>query len=226
MTNNTTPHIAITYDKSVRDTLPYYDLLMKEVIQVSKIIKPNATYWLDTGCGTGNLIDLAIKEFTHTQFMITDPAQEMLDIAMAKNTDHTNVKALGTYTTQQLSSINITRPEVISAIQCHHYLDWESRKKALKVCFDLLPEGGLFVTSENISPFTQDGIDYSKQKSIHFQMSNGRTLEESTAHSDRFGIHYFPITVEQYLLLLRGCGFKVVEILWSSNTLAGFYCIK
>lgn len=226
MVDNTTPHLSKLYDKKVRETLPYYDLLMREVIEIVKTIKPHVKNWVDTGCGTGNLIDLAVNEFNNVKFLVADPSKEMMDIAMEKNSFNTNVRAIGVYATQELGEINIDTPDVITAIQCHHYLDWENRKKALEVCFDLLPDGGLFVTSENISPTTQVGIEYAKKKSISFQISQGRTEEESFSHSSRFGVNYFPISIERYMELLRECGFKVVELLWTSNTLAGFYCIK
>lgn len=226
MADNTTPHLAEAYDKKVRETLPYYDLLMSEVIEIIKTIKPKLKYWIDTGCGTGNLIDLAVKEFNNVTFLLADPSEEMVDIALKKNSNNTNVKAIGVFTTHELDKVDTNTPDVITAIQCHHYLDWENRKKALEVCFDLLPDGGLFVTSENISPTTQIGIEYAKKKSVDFQISNGRTEEESISHSSRFGVNYFPISIERYMELLRECGFKVVELFWTSNTLAGFYCIK
>lgn len=226
MSDNTSPHLAETYDKKVRETLPYYDLLMREVIDIIKVIKPQPNKWIDTGCGTGNLIDLAIKAFKKTDFLIADPSQEMLDIAVKKNIDNKNVNSIGAFTTQELEKVKVNTMDVITAIQCHHYLDAINRKKAIEVCYDLLDEGGLFVTSENISPSSDIGIKIAKQKSVNFQISQGRTKTESISHSSRFGVNYFPITIENYIGLLKECGFKVVEILWTSNTLAGFYCIK
>ncbi|MRT92273.1 class I SAM-dependent methyltransferase [Ancylomarina sp. 16SWW S1-10-2] len=226
MSDNTSPHLAETYDRQVRETLPYYDLLMNEVIDIVKIIKPQPKCWIDTGCGTGNLIDLAVKAFCDTDFLLADPSKEMMDISLNKNSKNKNVKSIGVCTTQELETIKTSTPDIITAIQCHHYLDWENRKKALEVCYNLLEDGGLFITTENISPASEAGIKYAKQKSINFQISQGRTEEESFNHSSRFGVNYFPITIETFMKLLRDCGFKVVEILWTSNTFAGFYCIK
>ena len=226
MADNSTPHMAGVYDKKVRETLPYYDCLIKEAVEIVKTINPSPNVWLDTGCGTGNIIDEALNQFDKTKFFIGDPSQEMLDIAVSKNINNKRVKSIGAYATQDLKNIDIDKPEVITAIQCHHYVDEKTRECAIKVCYDLLQDGGVFVTSENISPATQEGIDYAKKRSVNFQITQGRTFEEASAHTNRFGVNYFPITVETYIKLLKKCGFRIVELLWVSQSLAGFYCIK
>jgi tRNA (cmo5U34)-methyltransferase len=226
MSDNSSPHPSEVYDKNVRETLPFYDLFLNEVINLIKTIKPEPATWLDTGCGTGNLIDLAVLDNLKTRFLLADPSKEMLDIAVSKNTDHSNVDSLGVFATQDLENSEMKNPDIITAIQCHHYLDWETRKKAVQTCYNLLDEGGLFVTSENISPASDDGIFYAKERSVRFQLNNGRTEKAAREHTNRFGVNYFPITIMTYVELLKSCGFRTVEIFWLTNTLGGLYCIK
>ena len=45
-------------------------------------------------------------------------------------------------------------------------------------------------------------------------------------HLARFGVDYFPLTIEEHLQMLTDCGFRVVELLWYSVTQAGFYGVK
>jgi len=40
--------------------------------------------WLDTGCGTGNLVELALKAFPDTRFILADPTEKMLHAAVAR----------------------------------------------------------------------------------------------------------------------------------------------
>ena len=36
----------------------------------------------------------------------------------------------------------------------------------------------------------------------------------------------FPITIEEHIKLLRECGFKSVDVLWTSYLQAGFWAVK
>jgi len=57
-----------------------------------------------------------------------------------------------------------------------------------------------------------------------FQMERGKSAAAS--HIKRFGVEYFPVSIEEHLSLLRETGFKSVELLWFSYLQAGFYAIK
>ncbi len=57
-------------------------------------------------------------------------------------------------------------------------------------------------------------------------MEQGKSLEETEKHISRYGKDYFPITIEEHLHLLRESVFRVVEMLWFSNTQAGFWAMK
>jgi tRNA (cmo5U34)-methyltransferase len=54
----------------------------------------------------------------------------------------------------------------------------------------------------------------------------GKSQEEVDKHLARFGVEYFPITIEDHLKLLKETGFKNVELFWCSYMQAGFYGIK
>jgi tRNA (cmo5U34)-methyltransferase len=128
--------------------------------------------------------------------------------------------------TQQLNPKICQKADVITAIQSHHYLSQDERKKAVKSCYDLLNENGIFITFENIRPATNKGIEIGKNNWKSFQLSHGRDDETVKNHLQRFDNEYFPITIEDHLKLLKNAGFKVVELFWFSYMQAGFYCIK
>ena len=51
------------YDGVVRQIMPFYDITQSETVDITRIIKPEVTQWLDTGCGTGNLVENGITIF-------------------------------------------------------------------------------------------------------------------------------------------------------------------
>ena len=222
------PHLPEDYDTQVSKVIPYYSSLHQEVINLVKALPFTPAIWMDTGCGTGSLIAKALMEFPEVRFLLLDPSEGMLKQARKKlsSCPAGRFKILKPSFTQEFSQELEERPDVITAIQCHHYLCAEDRMNATKVCYDLLKEGGVYITSENIRPLTEEGIMIGKQYSRNFQLSMGKTQEEADTHLARFDAAYFPITVEDHLRSLRETGFRAVEILWYSYMQAAFYCIK
>ncbi len=214
------------YDEEIRQILPYYDSFHQETINLVKAAQSNPKVWLDTGCGTGTFVERALEYFPDTRFILADPSVDMLEETKKKLSGKDRVKFLVPISTQDLSTGDIGSFDVITAIQSHHYLTKEDRIKATKVCYDLLNESGMYVTFENIRPFTEIGTKIGKRNWETFQLSKGRDLETVENHLKRFDTMFFPLTVEQHISILRGAGFKTVELLWFSYLQAGFYCVK
>lgn len=227
-TQNFTPHPPEDYDANISSILPYYSAFHQEIINLVKSIPSSPKVWMDTGCGTGSLVNKAIEEFPDTKFLLVDPTEGMLDQARRKLFSYPaqRLEFLKPSTTEKFSQKLEEKPDVITAIQCHHYLSLEDRVRATRVCYDLLKEGGIYITFENTRPLTEEGIFTVKRYWGNYQLRYGRTEEEVKKHLERFDKEYFPITVEEHLKLLRETGFRMVELFWYSYMQAGFYCIK
>jgi tRNA (cmo5U34)-methyltransferase len=227
--DNTTPHKAADYDKSVRQTIPFYETIQSETIDLVRAIKPDVNCWLDTGCGTGYLIEIALPYFPQTNFILTDPSTAMLEQAMnrLKGLPEKCVKYLRPIPSESLNIYkNEIHPQVITAILCHHYLKKPKRYQATKTCYQLLDEGGVFITVENIKPDTKLGILLGLGRWKRFQVEHGRAKPIAEEHIRRFNSEYFPISVKDHLCLLQDIGFKSVNLFWMSHMQAGFYAIK
>ncbi len=227
-TDNASSHTSTIYDEQVRKTIPYYDAFHRETLNLVQTMGRQPGCWLDTGCGTGTLVELAMPLFPETTFLLADPSPEMLALAQRKcaAVPKSKVDIIGALGTQQISPEYFGHADVVTAIQCHHYLTAEERAQATQTCYHLLAPGGVYITFENIRPFTSEGIAIGKANWGHFQRADGKTAEAVEAHLQRFDVEYFPITVAEHLDLLRACGFRVVELLWYSYVQAGFYAVK
>jgi len=86
---------------------------------------------MDTGCGTGFLVSKAIAEFPYTNFILVDSSEDMLDQARKKLFSYPTgrLEFLKASPTQEFSPNLKENPDIITAIQCHHYLSRESRAK-------------------------------------------------------------------------------------------------
>ncbi len=226
MSDNTTPHKAAQYDSDITKVIPFYDTILDETVDLVAAVNPSPDIWLDTGCGTGNATVKAIKRFPETQFMLADPSPEMLKIAQNKFESYPKVSIIGTYATQLLNEHVMNEADVITAVQCHHYLSEPDRKKAVDVCFSLLKENGLFIVTENIRPSDDIGIAAGKARWIEYEILMGKSREDAEKHVDRFDRAYFPITVDAHYRLLKEAGFRSVNMFWYAQMQAGFYAIK
>jgi tRNA (cmo5U34)-methyltransferase len=216
------------YDSHIKVTIPYYHTFNTEIINLVRAVGPAPALWLDTGCGTGTLVGEALQAFDKARFLLADPSPEMLEVAKNKleKKAQGRIRLLATVPTQDLVLEGDAGLDVITAVMCHHYLQKDGRLSATRKCYELLKRGGLYITFENIRPLTAEGTEIGKNNWKNFQIAAGKTVDEANDHIKRFGVEYYPIPVEEHLALLRGCGFRVVELFWYSYMQAGFYGIK
>jgi len=194
-----------------------------------KTLKPSPALWLDTGCGTGRLVEAALTAFPETRFVLADPAEGMLARAKErlKHAPAGRVRYLPPVASQALTSTaNDLRPQVITAVLCHHYLRRPDRREAVRCCHQLLDADGLFISFENTAPDTSTGVRAGLDRWKRFQVEHGKPQIEAEEHARRFDRDYFPITVAEHLELLRATGFKTAELFWFAYLQAGFYAIK
>lgn len=223
--DNKTSQSALQYDANIDKTIPGYRLFHDETVNLVKFGMPKPNSWLDTGCGTGTLILRAIQEFGKLNFVAADPSEAMLEVARAKLAELSGVEVKYILAgTEQLCCADTF--DVITAILAHHYLDIESRIKATRSCFQMLNQGGIYITFETIRPNSEQGKAIGLERWRTAQLANGKTPQSVDQHLQRYGIDLLPITIESHLDLLRKVGFRTVELLWASGMQAGFYGIK
>jgi len=223
MTDNTTSHKSSDYDHEIVSTIPYYDSFHGETINLVKSIFQHKKKWLDTGCGTGELIKKALAEFPDFEFYLADPSEDMLQLCK-KKIGKRPVQILGKYDTANLCPG--FKVDIVTAIQSHHYLNPAQREAATQKCYDLLNDDGVYITFENIKPESSFGIENSLKRWGNYQLIKGRNIRDIADHKERFNTKYFPITIFQHLELLKRTGFRYVELFWMSHMQAGFYGIK
>ena len=216
--------MSAVYDAKISSTIPNYDMLHFSAIDLIRSSGRPAARWLDTGCGTGTLCVKAKDLFPETEFVLSDPSVEMLNIAKEK------IGANKKVSYGQADTQNIVIPneyfDVITAIQCHHYLDQAERIRATQNCYRMLKRNGIYVEFENIRPLSEEGIWIGLKRWEKYQIDNGKQAQEASDHIKRFDTEYFPITITDHIRMLENAGFSTVEVLWASYMQAGFYAIK
>ena len=156
------------------------------------------------------------------RFTLCDPSQKMLAEAKeklaGKGVEFINISS------QELTFES--EYDVVTAVQSHHYLRRDERIEAIKKCYRALRAGGVFVSFENIRMSTVESDAISLSRRAQFLADHGNTEEDVQMHIDRRGVEVFPITIEEHIKLLRECGFKSADLLWTSYLQAGFWAVK
>jgi tRNA (cmo5U34)-methyltransferase len=223
--DNTSSHNADRYDNQIRLTIPHYDDIQNGILDFIRVQNPRPRTWLDTGCGTGSFVRKAQDLFSDTEFCIADPSDGMLGVAK-ETLRESRYFLVGRCGTADIPAHTDRRFDIITAIQCHHYLTGEGRREAVRACYSLLNEGGFFIMSENVRPFSEEGIARSLASWGAFQRDAGRSGGDVRNHLARFDTEYFPITVTDHLRNFHDAGFAVAEILWLSGMQGVFWCRK
>jgi tRNA (cmo5U34)-methyltransferase len=225
--DNATAAPAAAYDAHVEQTIPYYRAMHEETLRLIETVAGQPRIWLDTGCGTGALVEKALPRFPRAHFLLADPSPAMLEQARAKLTGAGEDRVTFLEPADSVGiDVGGRRCDVITAILSHHYLHREGRRAALAHCRDLLSEGGLLVYFENIRPSSERGIEIGKEYWKAYQVRMGKPADQAAGHMERFDRDFFPVTVSEHLERLRETGFATADLFWYSYMQAGFWAIR
>ena len=220
--DNKSAYNSEIYDDHIINVLPYYREYFEQIIDLVKAMGIRNPDWLDTGCGTGTMALRVMESMNGVEFTLCDPSPKMLSEA--------KMKLAG----REVRYINVSSQElpfeseydVVTAVQCHHYLDRDGRKEAVGKCYQALRDGGVFITFENIKMSSDESDAIALSRWEQFLTDHGNSEEDVRMHIKRRDVEVFPITIEEHIKLLRECGFRSADLLWTSYLQAGLWAVK
>lgn len=223
MRDNNSAFKSTEYDEKIKLTLPYYEQFYKQITDVvNTYYKSKSLDWLDVGCGTGKMAEIASRETPTKRFVFCDNSSKMMDIAKNRF-DFPNAE----FIISDVQNINFQNEfDVVTAVQVNHYLKGDERICAIKKCYEALKSDGLFISFENFAPSGKMSERLYLERWKKYQISMGKSSEEAEDHIGRYKKDYYPISVSEHLEILKKCGFKEAELLWLSYMQIGIVGIK
>lgn len=222
LADNKSAYNANEYDEKIKKTIPYYEDIYRQILDIAENYEQKSIKWLDVGCGTGKLAEILHCKSYIEQLVLCDTSKEMLNIAKQNYRDG-NVQ----FEQQDVRSLEYKNQfDVVTAVMVNHYLQPSQRKQSIKNCYNALKNGGIFITFENFAPNSEKGKDMFLNRWSSWQLHQGKSCEECNNHKDRYNKSYFPITVAEHIKLIHECGFESVELLWLSYMQVGILGIK
>lgn len=210
------------YDRGIVATLPYYEEYFEQIVDIVHTVFHIPIAWLDIGCGTGKMANIAVKNLQVKNMVCCDNSPQMLKIAK-EHICSSKVDFLET----SIQNLEYNSDfDVITAILITHYLEYEDRVTSIRNCYNALKKNGLFFTVENFAPVNDVFKTLYMERWKNYQYKNGKSEEECQSHMLRYNTEYFPITITEQIRVLQKCGFKNVEIFWCSYMQVGILGIK
>lgn len=214
---NSTPFGVAEYDEQIKRTLPFYEEMYQQIVDIVRVLDMQSLQWLDVGCGTGKMAGTALDNFDIKNMVCIDVEQEMLQ------------KAERMYSNEKVDFLQCDVKElsyqgefdIVTAVQVNHYFKKQERITAVKKCYDALKDTGVYISFENFAPNSEDGKRMYLERWKQYQIVNGKSEEEAALHIRRYGRDYFPIPISEQIRILKECGFSMVEILWVSYMQVG-----
>lgn len=214
--------IAKEYDENRKKFIPCFDDYYQSTTKfiVSNIAEPKRI--LDLGAGTGLLSYFWFQHFPKAEYVLVDIADEMLKVAHERfaNIDNVTYQILD-YTKELPKG---TFDVIASALSIHHLED-DEKMNLFKRIYDILPSGGLLV---NYDQFCAGQPEMNHWFNSYWEgrlADSGLTEHDIELWKERKKLDK-ECSVEQEMEMLKQCGFKAVECVYSYQKFSVIVAIK
>ncbi|MGN0648900.1 MAG: class I SAM-dependent methyltransferase [Oscillospiraceae bacterium] len=214
--------IANEYDVNRRRFIPCFD---DYYANTTRFIACNITppkRVLDLGAGTGLLTYYWLKEFAAAEYVLTDIAEEMLEVSKRRFFGLPNVHHQVLDYTERLPDGEFDA--IISALSIHHLED-SQKAELFKRIYDKLPVGGIFVNYDQFcagTPTMNRRFDSYWEKQI---MDAGLTAADIELWKERRKLDK-ECSVEKEEEMLRQCMFSDVKCVYSYHKFSVILAVK
>ena len=142
--SNSTPFDVTEYDRQIKITLPFYEEMMQQIVDIVRLLDLQALQWLDVGCGTGKMAGTVLKNFNIDKMVCIDVEREMLQKAEILCNDEKVEFLQGDI--RELTFQEML--DIVTAVQVNHYFREDERMAAIKKCYTALKENGIYISFE------------------------------------------------------------------------------
>ncbi|MDE7477530.1 MAG: class I SAM-dependent methyltransferase [Lachnospiraceae bacterium] len=214
--------IAEEYDCNRRKFIPCFEDFY---INTTKFIAANIKEpkrIVDLGAGTGLLTYYWYQCYPHSEYILVDIADEMLNVARKR---FENIKNISSQAENYIHKLPDTVFDmVISALSIHHLEDPDKIKLFSKI-YDSLPNGGLFINYDQFCA-GQSEMDIWFDSYWENHISNsGLTENDIILWKERRKLDR-ECCVEQEITMLKNCAFNVVKCVYSYQKFSVIVAIK
>lgn len=192
--------VSKNFDTHVRKSVPLYEEVQKEVVEMSEwFVRDNSTIY-DLGASTGETISLLLQKHhrkKNVRYIGVEESQAMIEIARKKCNSET--------------------------VQ---FLPLWKRKQVLQRIYKGLVEGGAFILVEKIRAENSMFEDIWTDLYWDFKQDSGLNEQQVIKKSQSLRGVLMPLTLSENLRLLSDTGFQCMDTFIKWNNFAGIIAVK
>jgi tRNA (cmo5U34)-methyltransferase len=190
-------NISKEYDKAIINFIPYYNEMVRILIESIPYNNEDEIRVLDLGCGTGNITKKIKDKFPNAHINCLDLVEEMIQLSKTKLKDYEDID----FVVGDFSDIDFNNNYdlIISSLAIHH-IKGKGKLEIYKKIFSSLNKNGYFLLCDKVLAVTEHG-----QKLNHRLYNN---TEKANFHHD------FPSTIIDNLKWFDKAGFKNIDVVW------------
>lgn len=214
--------IAQEYDENRRRFIPCFDDFYGSTTGFIAYNIPKPGRILDLGAGTGLLSYFWYQHFPEAGYVLTDIADEMLNVARSRFSGIDNVSF-------RIMDYSKELPEgafdvVASALSVHH-LENEEKQSLFSRIYDILPNDGLFVNYDQFCAGEPEMDRWFDQYWESQLMSSGLSAHDIGLWKERRKLDR-ECSVDQETEMLYKCGFRTVKCVYSYHKFSVITAMK
>ena len=217
--------VSKNFDTHVRKSVPLYEEVQKEVVEMSEwFVRDNSTIY-DLGASTGETISLLLQKHhrkKNVRYIGVEESQAMIEIARKKRNSET-VQFLQ----QDIADINeFSNVDLILSLYTLQFLPLWKRKQVLQRIYKGLVEGGAFILVEKIRAENSMFEDIWTDLYWDFKQDSGLNEQQVIKKSQSLRGVLMPLTLSENLRLLSDTGFQCMDTFIKWNNFAGIIAVK
>ena len=214
--------VAEEYDMNRRRFIPCYDdfYINTTALIAANIDAPERI--IDLGTGTGLLSEHWYRHFSGAEYILTDIAEDMLEVAKRR---FSGLEGFSYKVADYLKGLpDVSADTVISALSIHHLED-DEKQVLFGNIYNALPDGGLFVNYDQFCA-VDDRLSRWYDRFWEGQLYNSGLTDKDIALWQARRKLDRECSVEQEINMLRKSGFSMVECVYSYHKFAVIAALK
>lgn len=217
--------VAMVFDDMLNRSVPYYQDVLKLVVDISQEFLKENSLIFDIGCSTGStMIELSKRTNHKIECCGIDTSMHMIEKARSK------AQAFGIenmrFLCQDVFDVDMKKADFIISNYTLQFIRPLLREKLIKKIYNSLNDGQIFIFSEKVISENKLLNKIYIDKYYEFKKTQGYSEYEISQKREALENVLVPYSVEENLKMIKDSGFKSCDIIFKWYNFATFIAIK
>jgi len=203
---------AKQFDDIIVKLIPYYEQMLRALIDAIPFDSDAKIRVIDLGCGTGTIAKIISERFPNSRIVCLDIASNMIDVAKYKLANHPETE----FIVGDFAHVGFTEKfdVVVSSLALHHLETDTDKKKLYTRIFENLKDNGVFYNADVVLASTSEQQEISMTRWKEYMNKNVSMDEIENKWIPTYENEDRPAKLMDQLEWLKEIGFNPVDVIW------------